>query len=144
VNYLTKKLKEKIAEELKKEKAKSQGISFEEVRFKEEEVIEKKRREELKKEKAKSQDIPIEEVILTQEDIIEEMVNSEWKIEDPLFDSFLPTLINGQYSGEIVICPPDQSEMLNWYRDLNQEEIPEDVDSSKIKDVKVFRIATGS
>lgn len=69
----------------------------------------------------------------------------EWlEVQDPLFDSFLPTLINGQYSWEIVVCPPDQAKMLDWYDGLSQSQIPKNVESSKIKDVVVFRVATGS
>jgi hypothetical protein len=34
--------------------------------------------------------------------------------------------------------------MLDWYDGLSQSQIPKNVESSKIKDVVVFRVATGS
>jgi len=113
VGYLKNKLKEKIIEELKREKAKSLGVPVDEVIFKEEKI----------------------EVLIK---------DAGWKIEDPLFDSFLPTLINWKYNDEIVVCPPDQAEMLDFLDQVDRDKIPENVDNSKIKDVKVFRVSTGS
>ena len=74
----------------------------------------------------------------------EKLEAAKLEVEDPLFDSFLPTLINGKYSGEIVVCPPDQAEMLDFLKEVDRDKIPENVDNNKIKDVKVFRVSTGS